>query len=216
MTADNVVALFDLDGVIFDTESQYSRFWNEIGRLYHPEIENFGDIIKGQTLVQIFDKWFKEQDALQQMLVEKLNDFEMNMDYQYIPGVLGFLSELRSCNVRTAVVTSSNLDKMSNVYKVHPEFKANFDRILTSENFKRSKPDPDCYLLGARIFNVHPDHCVVFEDSFNGLRAGNSAGMRVVGLSTTNSEEAISALSDCVIADFTSFTVEKMLDLFSE
>ncbi len=214
MTADNVVALFDLDGVIFDTESQYSKFWNEVGRLYHPEIENFGDIIKGQTLVQIFDKWFKEQDALQQMLVEKLNDFEMNMEYQYVPGVLGFLSDLRSCNVRTAVVTSSNQDKMSNVYKVHPEFKANFDRILTSENFKRSKPDPDCYLLGAKIFNVYPDHCVVFEDSFNGLRAGNAAGMRVVGLSTTNSEEAIAALSDCVIADFTSFTVEKMLDLF--
>lgn len=51
-------ALFDLDGVVFDTESQYSVFWGMIGKEYHPEIPDFAQIIKGQTLVQIYDKYF--------------------------------------------------------------------------------------------------------------------------------------------------------------
>ena len=55
-------ALFDFDGVVMDTESQYTIFWNEIGRQYHPEIKDFGLIIKGQTLTQIYDKHFYGMD----------------------------------------------------------------------------------------------------------------------------------------------------------
>ena len=53
-------ALFDLDGVVFDTESQYSIFWGMIGREYHPEMPDFEYRIKGQTLVQIYDKYFTD------------------------------------------------------------------------------------------------------------------------------------------------------------
>lgn len=58
------VALFDLDGVVFETESQYSIFWGMIGREYHPEIPDFEYRIKGQTLVQIYDKYFSEDSFL--------------------------------------------------------------------------------------------------------------------------------------------------------
>ena len=54
-------ALFDLDGVVFDTESQYSIFWGMIGREYHPEMPDFEYRIKGQTLVQIYDKYFTDE-----------------------------------------------------------------------------------------------------------------------------------------------------------
>lgn len=57
-------ALFDLDGVVFETESQYSIFWGMIGREYHPEIPDFEYRIKGQTLVQIYDKYFSEDSVL--------------------------------------------------------------------------------------------------------------------------------------------------------
>lgn len=205
-----MVALFDLDGVVFNTEPQYTVFWGEQGRRYHPEVSDFGQVIKGQTLVQIFDRWFHGQDELQREITAELDDFERNMEYEYVPGVEAFLSELQSSGVPSAVVTSSNEAKMQNVYRVHPEFKNYFNRILTSELFKRSKPDPDCYLLGAEIFNVSPKQCVVFEDSFNGIKAGQSAGMTVVGLSTTNSEDKIRSYCQFVIPDFTQFSVEKM------
>ena len=77
-----------------------------------------------------------------------------------------------------------------------------FDAILTSEDFERSKPDPDCYLKAAQRLGVEVGDCVVFEDSFNGLKSGRAAGMYVVGLSTTNPAEAIRPYCDEVIANY--------------
>jgi HAD superfamily hydrolase (TIGR01509 family) len=94
---------------------------------------------------------------------------------------------------------------MQAVYASRPEFRGLFDAILTSEDFERSKPDPDCYLKAAERFGVEPKDCVVFEDSFNGLKSGRAAGMYVVGLATTNSADAIRPLCDEVIKDFVNF-----------
>ena len=125
------------------------------------------------------------------------------MKYIYLDGLEDYLRLLRQQGVKTAVVTSSNLPKMQAVYASHPEFHELFDAILTSEDFERSKPDPDCYLKAAGRFGVEPQDCVVFEDSFNGLKSGRAAGMYVVGLATTNAAEAIAPLCDEVIKDYT-------------
>jgi HAD superfamily hydrolase (TIGR01509 family) len=215
-TNNTYAALFDLDGVVFDTEGQYSIFWGEIGKEYHPEIENFEKIIKGQTLVQIYDKHFAHAVEDQPKITARLDAYEKSMAYNYIAGVENFIKELRQNGVKTAVVTSSNQPKMQQVYAQHPEFKEYFDEILTSEYFERSKPDPDCYLKGAQVFKLPIENCVVFEDSFNGLRAGQAAQMAVVGLATTNSPESIREYSDKVIADFTRFHYEDFLQLLQE
>lgn len=206
-----LAALFDLDGVVFDTERQYSVFWGEQCRLYHPDRPGLENIIKGQTLVQIFDNYFADQKEEQPKIVARLEEFERNMKFEYVAGFLDFAANLRNSGIKTAVVTSSNLMKMNAVYAAHDEFRSLFDAILTSEDFARSKPDPDCYLKGAAVFGVRSDECVVFEDSFNGLKAGRAAGMTVVGLSTTNPEEAIKSYCDYVMPDFTSVRIERRL-----
>ena len=104
-------------------------------------------------------------------------------------------------------------EKMENVYKKIPDFTSLFDKILTAEMFAKGKPAPDCYLLGAKLFQLDIKNCVVFEDSFHGLEAGRSAGMKVVGLATTNPKEKIAHLADITIEDFTQFDIEKMLKL---
>lgn len=197
------VALFDLDGVVFDTESQYTIFWGGQCRKYHPEIPGLEHTIKGQTLVQIFDKYFADVKSEQPLIVKQLHDFERNMDYRYIAGLTDYISHIKLLGVKTAIVTSSNKDKMEAVSKVHPELNDYFDAIFTSEDFERSKPDPDCYLKGASYFGVDSADCVVFEDSFNGLKAGRAANMRVVGLATTNAAADIKPYADIVINDFT-------------
>ena len=210
-----IAALFDFDGVVMDTESQYSIFWNEVGKKYHPEYEEFGKIIKGQTLRQIYDRYFAGMEKEQEEITDALNCFEAQMKYEYIPGVTDFMRELHAHGVKIAIVTSSNEQKMANVYAVHPELKDLVDRILTAEMFTRSKPAPDCFLLGAEVFDTVPENCVVFEDSFHGLEAGNAAGMTVIGLSTTNPAEAIQDKCRLVISDFTSFGYEKMKSLLA-
>ena len=197
-------ALFDLDGVVFDTEPQYTVFWGQQCREFHPEHPGLEHEIKGQTLVQIYDAWFSGPLAERQTeITERLNRFEQQMSYDYIAGFVEYITELRKKGVKTAVVTSSNQPKMEAVYQSRPEFKGMFDAILTSEDFERSKPDPDCYLKAAERLGVSKDDCVVFEDSFNGLKSGRAAGMYVVGLATTNSAEAIAPLCDKVINDYT-------------
>ena len=197
-------ALFDLDGVVFDTEPQYTVFWGQQCREYHPEHPGLEQEIKGQTLTQIYDAWFSGALTPQQAVItERLNQFEQQMHYDYIAGFVDYITSLRQQGVKTAVVTSSNQPKMQAVYNSRPEFRGLFDAILTSEDFERSKPDPDCYLKAAARLGVDKDDCVVFEDSFNGLKSGRAAGMFVVGLATTNAAEKIAPLCDKVIDDYT-------------
>jgi HAD superfamily hydrolase (TIGR01509 family) len=196
-------ALFDLDGVVFDTEPQYTIFWGAQCREFHPEHPGLEHEIKGQTLVQIYDAWFSgELQEKQAVITERLNLYEQQMDYIYVPGFEDYVKKLRTQGVKTAVVTSSNRIKMEAVYQRHPEFKGLFDAILTSEDFDRSKPDPDCYLKAANRLGASVKDSVVFEDSFNGLKSGRAAGMYVVGLATTNPAEAISPYADKVVKDY--------------
>lgn len=211
-TTRTIAALFDFDGVIMDTETQYTVFWNQQGSKYLNE-EDFGRSIKGQTLTQIYDKYFSTLPEAQRQISADLQVFEKNMMYEYIPGVEAFMADLRRHGVKIAVVTSSNDEKMQNVYNTHPEFKAMVDRILTGEMFARSKPAPDCFLLGMEIFDASSENTYVFEDSFHGLQAGMTSGATVVGLATTNSREAITGKAHHVIDNFTEMTYEKLLTL---
>ena len=204
-----MIVLFDFDGVIADTESQYTYFWNKMGMDYLG-LEEFGHTIKGQTLVQIFGKFFDGMVKEQEEIVPQLNAFEQNMSYEYIPGALEFMQELKKRGIRSAIVTSSNDIKMSNAYAAHPELHDLVDAVLTSEHFSKSKPDPECFLKGMEVLGATPQETIVFEDSFHGISAGRASGAKVIGLATTNKREALTPLCDMVIDDFTQISVEDL------
>lgn len=196
-------ALFDLDGVIFNTEPQYDRFWEEMAARFRPDAPEMVQKIKGTTLVSTLDAWFSgpyEKDR--EELVRRLDAFEAQMEFPYIQGFEAFFNDLLQRGIRAAVVTSSNRIKMEQVYRSHPEFAPRFDAILTSEDFRASKPDPDCYLKAAARLGVSPSDCIVFEDSRTGIQSGKGAGAYVVGLVTTLPEAAVRALADLTVHDF--------------
>ena len=196
---------------MFDPEPQYTVFWGKQCRLYHPEHPGLEQEIKGSTLTQIYDCWFSGPLQKEQpVITERLNAYEQQMDYDYIDGFIAFVNDLHQNGVKTAVVTSSNLPKMESVYRKQPGFKQLFDAILTSEDFEKSKPDPDCYLKAARRLSVEPDECVVFEDSVNGLRSGMAAKMKVVGLLTTNPQDVVAPLSDLQMVNYDGMTFESI------
>lgn len=203
-------AFFDLDGVVLNTEWQYTRLWKNIGRKFLPGIEHFEQRIKGMTLIQIFDQFFPGDEKTQYAITTSLNDFEKHMSYDYIKGFEDFVNILRDDDILTAVVTSSNKEKMNNVYKAHPDFRSQFDAILTSEDFEKSKPDPDCYQKAAQLFGLQHDDCVGFEDSINGLKSVKSAGMFCVGLATTNPKNIVAGYADMVIDDYVGITPDEI------
>ena len=205
-----IAALFDFDGVIMDTEPQYTLFWDAIGKIYYPEIENFGHHIKGQSLKELYKNYFGETEGLQDYITQKLLEFEGQMHFEYISGAAKFIRELRDKGVKLAIVTSSNDAKMANAYREHPELKSMVDAIITADRVTHSKPHPECFLLGAETLDVPVENCIVFEDSFHGIEAGNRAGMKVIGLATTNPAEAIADKVSLTISDFVGFSFEKM------
>ena len=206
-----IAALFDFDGVVVDTEPQYSLFWDEKGEKYHPEIPEFGHHIKGQTLTQIYSQYFLHPEGLQSEITRELLDFETRMSFEFIPGVVDFMKELRRKGVKIAIVTSSNDQKMANAHRALPELKSMVDAIITADKVTHSKPHPECFLMGAETLQMPIDRCIVFEDSFHGLESGNRAGMKVIGLATTNPASSIADKASLVIPDFVDFTYEKMV-----
>lgn len=207
-----MVVLFDLDGVVLDTESQYTVLWNNIGKKYG-DVGEIGRLSKGQTLTHILDTYFKGQTELQKHIIEELYEFEQNMSYAPIPGVMAFMKQLKAASVPTAVVTSSNKAKMENVYRHYPDFKDIVGHVFTSESFTRSKPDPECFLMAMHALGGTPEDTVVFEDSVNGLKAARASGATVVGLVTSNPREVVEPLSDYAINDFTSMSLDRLKEM---
>ena len=150
----------------------------------------------------IYERYFADKPDVQNEITAELNAFERDMEFEYILGFEDFIAQLHQLNIKTAVVTSSNKEKMQQVYDQHPNFKALFDHVFTAEDFAKSKPDPYCYLLGASYFEVKPTECVAFEDSVNGFKSVKSAGMPLVGLATSNSVEVINQYTKVIIPNY--------------
>lgn len=208
-------ALFDLDGTLVETESQYTIFWGNTARKYRPDVPRLEYIIKGTTLTQIFANYFPDPQ-LQEEITRGLDEFEGQMQFPFIPGALDFLRDLKSHGVKMAVVTSSNQKKMEVAKRAIPEMMSLFDRILTSEDFAASKPNPDCYLKGAEVFGCNTDECIVFEDAFTGLQAGMSSGILTIGLATYNSRETIQDKCHHVIDNFNGLTYDNVAELLAK
>lgn len=202
--------LFDLDGVVFDTEPLYTEFWGNIFKEFYPTEQDLELKIKGQTLSQIYGHYFAEQPDRQAEITRRLDAYESKMQYHFVDGFTDFVQQLKQNGVKTAIVTSSNKSKMENVYRQHATFKQLFDAIFTAEDFRESKPSPDGYLTAARALGVEPTDCIVFEDSFNGLRSGLAAKARVVGLATTNSVDSIKEFTKEVIPNFVGYKLTEL------
>lgn len=205
-------ALFDLDGTLIDTEDQYTEFWSRIGHEYLPEIDRFAYIIKGTTMKQTFDRYFPDPKIAGEIWPQ-LDAFEANMRYTLYPGAEKFIRNLKKHGIKLALVTSSNDQKLSQVKQQIPEIEELFDRLLTSEDFKASKPDPYCYKLGAQVFSLNPEECVVFEDAFTGLDAGMASGCYTIGLSMCNPAELIKDRCHTVWDGWENKTYESVIEL---
>lgn len=206
-------ALFDLDGVLIDSEGIYTEFWHNIDVQYPTGVENFEYVIKGNTLAAILDRYFPDANV-RQYILQQLKEHERTMVYRTFDGVPEFLAALRAAGVPTAVVTSSNKVKMNHLYSMLPGFRQLFDAVITDEDVSNSKPDPEGYIKAAGQLGMKPECCVVFEDSMAGVEAGRRAGGRVVGVATTNPAERLQPLCDIVVDSVATLNVATLSGLF--
>ena len=200
--------LFDLDGVLLDSEGQYSIFWQAMDERFPTGVEDFSNYIKGFHLARILG--YFANDEIREQIVQALVEFEKNMRFEFFPGALALVHRLRDMGIPMAIVTSSDHKKMQALFSQHPEFPALFDTIITGDMVTRAKPDPDCFLLGAQQLGVDIKDCVVFEDSRNGLIAARASGARVISIATTLSADIVVPLSDLTIPCVNDLDIEQI------
>ena len=206
--------LFDLDGVLIDSESEYTRIWTEIDRHFPSGVDNFPIVIKGQTLPEILNTHYPVE--LHDSVVEMLNAKEQQMRYEYLPGAFELLSRLNEEGYGCVLVTSSNEMKMNHLREERPELEHFFADIVTADKITHSKPHPEGYLLGASMLGVPAAKCVVFEDSRQGVRAGNAAGAFVIGLTTTLPAETLKPYCNRIVGTLADIDLNELAEILKE
>ena len=204
-------ALFDFDGVVADTEPIYDIYWNEAGERYKIGIPDFASLIKGTTLSLIIERFFSDRtEEFKEMVMRESLEFDQQMPMPPVSGALEFIHLLKDKGVKVGLVTSSDNAKLERAFHLL-KLDNLIDTVVTADRITQGKPDPMCYLLAAKDLNVSPEDCIVFEDSFNGIQSGKDAGMRVIGLSTTNPAESLRDKVYEVIPNFEKVTFEDYL-----
>lgn len=203
--------LFDLDGVLIDSETTYTRFWEEIDRIYPTGIENYAIAIKGTTLPEILKHY--NDETVRTDIVRRVKEFQENLTFNLYDGVEEFLTQLRQNNIRTAIVTSSDNRKMQLLFSQIPLLKELVDTVIDASMVEHSKPNPEGYLKAAAALGCAPKDCYVFEDSLQGLKAGTDSGATVIALSTTYPREILKGKAAKIIDGFVGFSVKDMLSI---
>ncbi|MDR0370890.1 MAG: HAD family phosphatase [Prevotellaceae bacterium] len=203
--------LFDFDGVIVETESQYDDFYDKLSEELNLDIPNFAAQIKGMQLKEVLHLKFPFlPEATKQKIIERTIDFDLQMDYPLVAGVMDFIDSLKKSNFTIGLVTSSMKEKMD-IAMAKLGIQHLFDTVVVGDEISKGKPDPMCYLTAAQKLHKKPSECIVFEDSMAGIESALAAGMKVVGVATTLSQQELSAKVERVIPDFLNRTIEPLI-----
>lgn len=209
MAQQQLAFLFDLDGVLIDSENEYTRIWQVVEEEYPTGIENFAIRIKGTTLENILSTYYPDPET-RAKVEARLYELEGKMHYDYTPGARCLLDSLRVLHIPAVMVTSSNDVKLRHLWEQHPEMLNDFVKIIDGDMVTRSKPDPEGYLLGAEAAKTLPAHCVVVEDSLQGVKAGHAAGAYVIGVAGTLPADTLRPWCDEVVTSLTEIDVDKL------
>lgn len=131
-----------------------------------------------------------------------------------LPGFIDFLRSLKKNHIKTAVATAApkvNLDFLLE----HIDLRNDFDVLIDDSEVDKGKPDPEIYLKAAERLGFSPELCLVFEDSLAGIQAAINAGIKVIGVTTTNPPENMQN-TNLVIKDFTEINMTRITELMQE
>ncbi len=133
---------------------------------------------------------------------------------QPIDGGAAFLATLREAGLRTALATGSSRPKLDGNLAAIGIPESAFDAVISAEQVCRKKPDPETFLVAAAALGVEPARCLVVEDADNGVRAGVAAGATVLGITSSQTAEALLAAgAETTARDFTALPPQILLAL---
>lgn len=212
--------LFDMDGVLINTEPLHYRMWKETFRGRGLEIDY--DIYKGcigatdaflmELIFKNYGRDFREDKTIEGERVAVEKRLLKEEGFPEMPGVVEMLRGLQEAGFLLAVASSSPPVRIQEAMN-YIGAKQYFSVLNSAENVAHSKPAPDIYLDTARRLGVEPAECIVLEDSENGSIAAVSAGMICVGLKNPDSGNQNLEQARVVISSLQEFTTELIRNL---
>ena len=174
--------LFDMDGLVLDTEKLYTRFWQEAANaLGYPMTKEqalgMRSLNRGAGLAKM-QSYFGEAvdyDKIRGKRIEMMDAFVEKEGVEVKPGIHELLEYLKEQGIRTAIATSSPLERTVR-YLSSVGLEKSFDELISGYMVEKGKPEPDIYLYAAEKLNVIPSECIVLEDSPAGILAAHRAG----------------------------------------
>lgn len=183
-------ALYDLDGLLVDSEPIHGRASEKALAVYGRKLSDIPENIRksfyGKRVIEVAagvveslglaispQRWAAERLAFFMQLIEE--------GISLMPGVEHSLALFETLGVRTGLVSSGDREYVLRVLEL-TGLRFRFAAVVTGDDVIRGKPDPQCYLLGAGKLDAAPSRCLVLEDAHPGVLAGKAAGMKVIGV----------------------------------
>lgn len=208
--------IFDMDGVLVNSEPHYVRIEKENFEILGLKISDKEHQSYQGSATDHMWRAIKEKHSLDKPLKE-LVEMTNRMTYPWfesletiepIPGVKELIEFLYSRNIPLAVASSSYPDVIELIL-TKTDLEKYFQFIVNSTMVGFSKPAPDIFLHAAKLLKVNPKNCMVIEDSTNGIKAAKSAGMFCIAFASPGSELQDQSKADLIINNF-----EEILKLF--
>ncbi len=211
--APGLALVFDMDGVIVDSNPLHRESWVAFNRRFGLETTDamhefmYGrrndEIVRGFFGAGLSDAEVAARGAAKERLYREMA--AERVEEMLVPGVRRFVERHRGAPMAVATnAEPANVELILERAALAPYFRA----IVDGHQVERPKPYPDIYLRAAELLGAPPHNCIVFEDSHSGVEAARAAGMRVVALQTTHAELPG---ADLAIRDFLSEELEKWL-----
>jgi HAD superfamily hydrolase (TIGR01509 family) len=210
--------VFDMDGLMFNTEDVYWMVGVELlrrrGREFTRELSNAMMGLPPEPTFAIMIRWHGLDDTWQDLLAESEEIYVSLLDEHLapMPGLLGLLDALEAAGIPKAIGTSSSRRTLTAVlsrFGMEPRFAF----TLTAEDITQGKPHPEIYLKAAERFGLSPLEVLVLEDSQTGCRAAAAAGAFTVAVPGTHSRDQDFSTASLVIPSLTDPRLYEVLGL---
>ena len=178
--------LFDMDGVVLDTEKLYARFWREAAAAlgYDMSYEQaLGMRSLSSTAGQEqLERYFGKGVSRAEFRKKRIELMDAYIDVHGVdlkPGIRELLDHLDDCGVKAAITTSSPPERVRRYLGPHGLLER-FERLCSGAEVAHGKPEPDIYLYGAACLGLRPEECIAIEDSPAGVLSAYRAGCKTV------------------------------------
>ena len=212
--------LFDWDGVVIDSSAQHERSWellaSEKGLFLPADHFKAGFGKKNEIIIPSLG-WGESPELVRSLADRKeaiYRELVASEGVTILPGARELLSQLKKDGIPRALGSSTPRANLDSLFAI-TGLDVVLDAVVSGSDVSHGKPDPEVFLKGAALLGIPAHRCVVIEDAFAGIEAARRAGMKVVGVATTNPVEAL-AMCDLAVNSLEEISPERLAALFDE